>query len=97
MLTWRTCQECAHDAWQGGRNCLQHEHRWLCRRCFQARQGVAEPQLELGSKVSYYPAPRNEDASTGLSLASWLWIKVFDGTSMNIEKALLASRFWVFS
>ncbi|CAE7225253.1 ALKBH3 [Symbiodinium sp. CCMP2592] len=34
-MAWRSCQECDHDAWKGGRNCLKHQKQWLCRPCYE--------------------------------------------------------------
>ncbi|CAE7609662.1 cah [Symbiodinium necroappetens] len=46
-LAWRSCQECDHDAWKGGRNCLKYQKQWLCRPCYEYMLTGGPPRERL--------------------------------------------------
>ncbi|CAE7414706.1 ALKBH3 [Symbiodinium natans] len=46
-VAWRSCQECDHDAWKGGRNCLKHQKQWLCRPCYEYMLSGGPPREKL--------------------------------------------------
>ncbi|CAJ1353742.1 unnamed protein product [Effrenium voratum] len=81
-LAWRTCDECDHDAWRGGRNCVRHQKQWLCRLCFEHMLSGAPPQLRLharergprrpGQRVVEARAAAEAEAEANPGLPVWL-------------------------
>ncbi|CAJ1378432.1 unnamed protein product [Effrenium voratum] len=51
-VEWRSCMECRHNGWQGGRNCIEEGGRWLCRRCADSAQsGEEERSTERAARL----------------------------------------------
>ncbi|CAL1131956.1 unnamed protein product, partial [Cladocopium goreaui] len=73
LMAWRACEECDHDAWRGGRNCVKHQQKWLCRHCYQhalsgapARPKIYTPR-ERGQRRPQLPKDRQENSQETLN------------------------------